>query len=425
MGNIDIYVDNENKDLIEIQRGYTTAAINSSFHSNLAYRPEFISNDYRQGKKVLSSIERELLNCDEFLISVAFITQNGIQALLGVFKELEQNQIPGKILTTDYQYFTEPGALKQLSKLRNIELRMYETGGQAEGFHTKGYIFREGEIYKLIIGSSNMTAAAITVNAEWNTKIVSAKEGQIARDVLNEFEKLWDSPHTKPLADVFDRYSDEYTKRKLIRKQHEQAVREAQADFEIYTLQPNQMQAAFVRNVVSLVHENQHKALLLSATGTGKTYASAFAARELNPKRILFVVHREQIAKQARESYRRVFGTSKTYGLISGSSRETDCDIIFSTMQMMSKPEIYQQFSPDSFDIAILDECHHSGSESYRRIMSYFKPGLWLGMTASPDTNNYDVYSIFDHNIAYEIRLQQALEEDLLCPFHYYLQIWK
>ncbi len=166
--------------------------------------------------------------------------------------------------------------------------------------------------------------------------------------------------------------------------------------------------------------KNVQKALLTSSTGTGKTLASAFAMREVHPERILFVVHREQIAKQALNSYRKVFGTEKTYGLLSGNHKDITADFIFATMQMMAKTEIHMQFKIDAFDVIILDECHHAGSESYQRIMSYFKPQFWLGMTASPDTNNYDIYDLFDHNIAYEIRLQQALEEDLLCPFHYF-----
>ena len=166
--------------------------------------------------------------------------------------------------------------------------------------------------------------------------------------------------------------------------------------------------------------KNVQKALLTSSTGTGKTLASAFAMREVHPERILFVVHREQIAKQALNSYRKVFGTEKTYGLLSGNHKDITADFIFATMQMMAKTEIHMQFEIDAFDVIILDECHHAGSESYQRIMSYFKPQFWLGMTASPDTNNYDIYDLFDHNIAYEIRLQQALEEDLLCPFHYF-----
>ena len=124
--------------------------------------------------------------------------------------------------------------------------------------------------------------------------------------------------------------------------------------------------------------------------------------------------------KEELKSFKRVFGTSKTYGLLSGNSREFGAEYLFATMQMMSKDEILSHYTPEEFDVIILDECHHAGAESYQKIMRYFKPKFWLGMTASPDTNQYDIYSIFNHHIAYEIRLQQALEEDLLCPFHYF-----
>lgn len=186
-----------------------------------------------------------------------------------------------------------------------------------------------------------------------------------------------------------------------------------------------------MKNIKELIEKRERKALLISATGTGKTYASAFALREMKPEKILFLVHREQIAKQALASYKKVFGNRRSdgstyrYALLSGgNSRDIEkmreADLIFATMQTMSKDNILRAFSPDAFSAICLDEAHHSGANSYRKIMDYFQPNFWLGMTASPETNRFDVYEIFDHNIAYEIRLQQALEEDLLCPFHYF-----
>lgn len=189
---------------------------------------------------------------------------------------------------------------------------------------------------------------------------------------------------------------------------------------EDYQLKPNKMQIAFVQSVMEMREKQIDRALLLSSTGTGKSLASAFMLREMGAKKALFIVHREQIAKQTLKSFKRVFGTSKTYGLLSGNNREFGAEYLFATMQMMSKDEILSHYIPEEFDVIILDECHHAGAESYQKIMRYFKPRFWLGMTASPDTNQYDIYSIFNHHIAYEIRLQQALEEDLLCPFHYF-----
>ena len=158
-----------------------TAYINGATASSLAYRPQFVSNNHKEGKKVLSSVEDELLACDQFQISVAFITMSGITPLLQTLKELEKKNIPGEILTTNYLNFSEPRALKKLNELQNITLKMYDVEAAKEGFHTKGYIFKKEEIYRIIIGSSNITSAALTYNREWNTKIVSTEDGEMAR----------------------------------------------------------------------------------------------------------------------------------------------------------------------------------------------------------------------------------------------------
>ena len=404
-----------------LEQGLASAFINRSISSNLAYKPQFVSNDYRQGKKVISSIEDELFSCDEFAISVAFITMGGITPLLQTLKELEKRGIPGRILTTDYLNFSEPRAMKTLAGLKNIELKMYVTEEAREGFHTKGYIFKKKELYRIIIGSSNMTQSALTTNREWNTKIVSAEQGEYAQDVLAEFEQLWDSPYALPYEKFIDKYSESYVCNKVIRKQKEIARKQEVVRLEEFTLKPNSMQVGFIANLQKLRESGQKKALLISATGTGKTYASAFALREENPGKALFLVHREQIAKQAIRSYEKVFGNTKSFGLLSGNSKEYDAEYLFSTMNMMARPEIYERFSPDEFQMIVIDEAHRTGAGSYQEIMKYFKPEFWLGMTASPErTDDFDVFEAFDHNIAYEIGLQQAMEENLLCPFHYF-----
>ena len=169
----------------DISSGLDTAFINSAINSNLAYRPEFVSNDYTQGKKVSVAIERELRHCDAFYISVAFITEGGLAPLKQVLAELRDKGIPGKILTTSYLTFTEPKALKSLADLSNVEVRVYDSTDEgASGFHTKGYIFKEEEIYRFIVGSSNMTASAFSVNKEWNTKLVSTSDGELLKELI-------------------------------------------------------------------------------------------------------------------------------------------------------------------------------------------------------------------------------------------------
>lgn len=397
-----------------IQSGLSTAFLDKNISSNVLYRPQFISNDYKNGRKVLSTIEDELLHCDSFLISVAFITMGGITPLLQTLRTLEDKGIHGKILTTDYLAFSDPKALDKLATFSNIELKMYLVPDSKNGFHTKGYIFQSNEIYKILIGSSNMTNTALTTNREWNTKIVSTKSGEFVSEMLDEFEELWNHPNTYSYNAFIGAYRVHYEEYKKVKPKEDIKLPSKQ-------LIPNSMQQAFISNLRKLRNENESKSLLISATGTGKTYASAFALQDQNPKKALFLVHREQIAKQALQSYRNVFGDTKTFGLLSGNSKDTDVDCLFATMQTMSKKEVYSSFAPDTFDTIIIDEAHRIGAKSYQEIMDYFNPKFWLGMSASPERmDDFDVYAAFDHNIAYEIRLQQALEENLLCPFHYF-----
>ena len=401
-----------------LREGFTTAYLDRTYSSNLAYKPQFISNNYKEGRKVLSSIEDELLSCKEFFISVAFITMGGITPLLQTLKELERRGIPGEILTTDYQNFSEPRALRKLAGLSNIKLRMYRTNEAQEGFHTKGYIFKNEELYRIIIGSSNLTLSALTKNREWNTKVVSTAQGEYTEELMAEFMELWNSKYTVAFDDFIEEYSLNY---QIIRNQRKIAKETQITSLEQYKLQPNSMQLGFIANLEKIRAAGETKALLISATGTGKTYASAFALREEEEKRVLFLVHREQIAKQAIISYKKVFGNTRSFGLLSGNSKDYDSDYLFATMQMMAKEEVIKKFRKDEFDTIVIDEAHRTGAASYQNIMRYFTPKFWLGMTASPErTDSFDVYTAFDHNIAYEIRLQKALEENLLCPFHYF-----
>ena len=399
-----------------------TAYINGATASSLAYRPQFVSNNHKEGKKVLSSVEDEFLACNQFQISVAFITMSGITPLLQTLKELEKKNIPGEILTTNYLNFSEPRALKKLNELQNITLKMYDVEAAKEGFHTKGYIFKKEEIYRIIIGSSNITSAALTYNREWNTKIVSTEDGEMAREIVQEFDSLWNSKYALDFDTFYESYREKY---KIIKHQRDVAKLDDITSIEKYKLEPNSMQVGFIKNLRKIQEAGARKALLISATGTGKTYASAFAMRELGFQRVLFLVHRNQIAKQAQKSFRKVFSGQVSMGLVTGKYQECDKDFIFATIQTLSKEENLHRYEKNAFDAIVIDEAHHSAANSYKKVLDYFEPKLWLGMTATPDKRDdnlegRNIYEIFNHQIAYEIRLQDAMEEDLLCPFHYF-----
>lgn len=414
--------ENPNSKLVD---GYKRAFIDSSVNAEPSFTPQFISN--ANGNKVLTEIEGELRECSSMLMSVAFITKGGITPLQGVLKELEAKNVPGKILTTDYLMFSDPAALDTLSGLKNLEVRMFRT--DSIGFHTKGYLFHNGDDIRIIVGSSNLTQNAITRNFEWNTKVIATAEGQYAKDIENEFNNVWDS------SVDYSQYREEYARQFQESRAQKAALNKIVSKLDLSysrVIEPNTMQREFMAEVRRLILSGQKRALLVSATGTGKTYASAFAVREMfagnlvTKKKVLFMSHREMINAQAERSYRTVMGNAFRAAQLSGNSQDMSviksADMVFATMNMMAKDDFRtRNFVPDEFSVIILDECHRSGSESYQRIIDYFTPQFLLGMSASPDrTDGFDVYSLFDHNIACEIRLQTALENDLLCPFHYF-----
>ena len=406
--------------------GYKRAFVDSKVVADPMYSPQLLTN--RGGQKVITAIEKELKGCDDLFISVAFITMGGIAPLLGTLKDLEKKGVKGRILTTDYLMFSDPLALDKLNSLNNLDVRIFKTGENDVGFHTKGYMFHNNGDLRIIVGSSNLTQNAITKNHEWNTRMVSTSDGQFALDIEEEFNNLWDT--SVCYSEYRDEYFAIYKNSKREREELGKLTRTLDLSY-AQVLQPNSMQEQFILNIEEIIHKGGKRALLISATGTGKTYASAFALRKLFTnklfpnKKALFLSHREQINKQALKSYKRIFGKNVPMELLSGNQNDIEKaksgEFLFSTMNMMARTDIMEQFKPNEYSVIVLDECHRSGAASYQRIINYFKPKLLLGMSASPErTDNFDVFSLFDHNIACEIRLQQALENDMLCPFHYF-----
>lgn len=395
----------------QIIQSVNTSFIDATIDSNEAYRPRLLYNDVHRGNTVLADIEREIQECDCFWFSVAFITKSGLVVIKEILKELQEKGVHGRILTTDYLNFTEPDALRELLRFANLEVRVFTE----EHFHTKGYMFQKGEKHNFIVGSSNMTQSALKANKEWNLRITSLEQGELILQANTEFELMWSNSIALSEDWIANTYEPIYKKEKFERRK--QKIERIKT----YTLKPNKMQAEATKALTHLRGEGKDKALLISATGTGKTYLSAFDVRNFKPGKMLFLAHREQILKQALESFKDVLGAQMKAGILSGNYHDINVDYLFATVQTMCKESVMQQFAADYFDYMIIDETHKAGAESYQRIIDYFKPGFMLGMTASPErTDGYDIFQLFDHNIAYEIRLQQAMEEDMLCPFHYF-----
>jgi len=391
-----------------LQTGY----VDKSILSNQAYQPTLLVNHKNPPKKVLSTLLHEFEHCQQFFISVAFVTTSGVAAIINKLKELEDKKIKGQILVSQYLNFTQPEALKRLGQFSNIELRIAVKGNA----HTKGYIFKNKAHYNLIVGSSNLTANALSTNKEWNIKLSALDDSGIVEKVLGEFNA--DFEKGIPVTEEYlARYEEIYQQQFLI--QRNTSVEHLAEALE--TISPNSMQIDALESLCNLRDEQKNKALIISATGTGKTYLSAFDAKTFNPKKLLFVVHRLTIANDALNTFRRVFGKEKSMGVYSGMRQELDCDFIFATVQTISKSKHLDNFDKSHFDYIIIDETHRSGADSYLRLLDYFEPKFLLGMTATPErTDGNDIFQLFDHNIAYEIRLSRAMEEEMLSSFHYY-----
>ncbi len=413
---------NDRGNFEELRRAINSAFIESEPDAFSSFEPSFLYNDKERHVKVLNAIREELSDCLSFSLSVAFITSSGYQLLKSAFKTLKERGIHGRILTTDYLAFTDPKALNDIRQnFPNIEIRMFKTGANHEdGFHTKGYIFEkaggDGRYYKAIIGSSNLTDKALTTNKEWNTSLISTKDGRFIQEVLREYDLLWQK--ATPLDEYIEQYRLIYEKQKAIDAKKEDFERSP------YVLTPNSMQIEFVNNLLSSIHRGDKRGLLISATGTGKTFASAFALRELNPKKVLFLAHRHLLLSQALSSYKRVLPVKKSLTIYNGGNiiEASSSDYLFATCSLIGREEHIRKFARDAFDVIVIDEVHRAASATYQRILEYFSPSYVLGMSATPERSDDQnaIFSLFDHNVLYEIRLKDALELDLLCPFHYY-----
>ncbi len=424
----------------EIQKALSVAFVNGETSSFSSIAPQFLYNDKNAHKKIIDALRNELRHATSFSFSVAFITRSGYQLLLESLKEAQLRGVKGRILTTDYLSFTDPDVLLDIKKnFPNIEVKIYKTSDEEnDGFHTKGYIFeqtRNGkQIYKLIIGSSNITANALSKNEEWNAELVSTKNGKMVNEVLDQFDILWKKASS--LDSYINIYKDIYEEQKRIALQREK-IRLPEI-----LLKPNHMQTSFAECLersytVGKDGNGDRRGLLISATGTGKTYASAFGVRRIKPKKVLFLAHRTQLLAQAIKAYQSVFPSEKKYALLTGErslaksltnvenfayENQNSYDFVFSTSDMLGNRSIHEKIDPALFDFIIIDEVHRAGSETYKKILDYFKPRYVLGMSATPERTDDPrcIYDLFDNNVLYEIRLADALDENLLCPFHYY-----
>lgn len=380
------------------------------------FGPKLLTNQFNN--QIWDQLRSELNDAEEFAFAVAFVTDVMVSNLKPLFRSLAARGVRGRLLTSTYQQFNQPDMFKELLKIKNLEVRI----ATVRGFHQKGYLFKHHDYQTAIIGSANLTASALMKNQnyEWSLKINSLNNGEIINQINHNFEAEWREARLLDegwLEDYRKSYQADHQAHRVV---HDYVTPEGpQKDSQ--QIKPNQMQKVALAEIAALRIAGKDRGLVVSATGTGKTYLGAFDVQAVKPKRMLFLAHREQILQKACRSFQNILGGNPAaYGLYTGDVRDKDAKYLFASVQTLSRDEHLHRFDPGTFDYILIDEVHHAGADSYQKVMGYFKPHFFLGMTATPErSDDFNIFNLFHYNVAYEIRLQQALELNMLAPFHY------
>ncbi|MCR5525691.1 MAG: DEAD/DEAH box helicase [Lactobacillus sp.] len=388
---------------ITIKNAILNGLYDRNYQGHQQLTPRLIGN---QDGTIWEMLRYELMNCKSFTWAVAFITSDMLTPLKVVLADLARHGICGTLITSNYLGFNSPQMFAELLKIPNLKVMVTTV----TGFHTKGYFFTHDDYSTALIGSANFTRAALLQNHETMLKVTSSKNSTLFSQITTGVSHLQSESH--PLT---KEWIANYAKNWQPPKANNDLKQSSQK------IIPNQMQRTALGEIQGLINRGAHRGLVISATGTGKTYLGAFAVKENQPQKFLYVVHREQVARKAMQSFSRVIGgPQKNFGLISSQHHDFSPRYLFATVQTLSQKKILEKLSPKMFDFILVDEAHRAAAPSYQRLMNHFKPKFWLGMTATPDRmDNQDVYGIFDYHIAYEIRLRDALSNDMLVPFHY------
>ncbi|MFB5195972.1 DEAD/DEAH box helicase family protein [Neobacillus sp. KR4-4] len=385
------------------------------------------------GVQLINNIEDAITIC----VLSSFVMKSGVYFLKNALKKAAQNGADIKIFTGDYLYITQPEALEELLSIdERIKVRIWKSNGGS--FHPKAYLFQTNEHDVLYIGSSNLSRSALYQGIEWNVGVSDAKD--IFDEAQAEFLKLYYAEQTVPLnketlVEYRSRYDEYHRKNPNLAKKWSEleelelmlpnkkeepeptaTIMEPAADYG--EIQPRFAQIEALEELKKTLEEEYNKALVVMATGLGKTYLAGFFSKNFN--KVLFIAHREEILNQARDSFKKIM-PEKRYGMYNGKLKESNADAIFASIYTLSMKSHLEQFSPGEFDLIIIDEFHHAAADSYQRALDYFQPKFLLGITATPDRNdNKDVYAICDGNVAFRLDFLEAIERKWLAPFKYF-----
>lgn len=376
-------------------------------------------------------------------LCVSFLMESGVKLILEELRTAAQRGVPIRILCGNYLGITQPSALYLLKDALGgcADLRFFTQAGRS--FHPKAYFFSYGDSGdgvdpdEVFVGSSNLSRSALTDGIEWNYRLTSETDRESLQAFRDEFEHLFEQEAVIIDDNLLRAYARNWKRPRVYRDLEEneedlerkdegnassegQAVAEAERPYQVTkALEPRGPQVEALIELENSRKQGATRALVQAATGVGKTYLAAFDSRPY--KRVLFVAHREEILRQAEESFRAV-RPEDTTGFFGQREKNTQADLIFASVQTLGKEKYLESyFKPDDFDYIVIDEFHHAVTDNYRRIVDYFHPRFLLGLTATPERmDGRNIYEICDYNVPYTIDLEHAIDRGILSPFRYY-----
>ena len=388
--------------------------------NEIEYETEALTGGQDKRMYLYYQLLNSLKKADSVDIVVSFLMESGVRMLLGELDNALKRGAKIRILTGNYLGITQPSALYLIKhKLgEQVDLRFYNEKNRS--FHPKSYMFHYKDYSTIYIGSSNISRSALTSGIEWNYRFSSKTDSHNYEKFYNTFLDLFEHHSVVIDDDELKRYSKNWHRPAVSKDLDRYDLQDNETTNNIALFEPRGAQIEALCALENTRAEGAGRALVQAATGVGKTYLAAFDSKDY--ERVLFVAHREEILKQAAQSFKNV-RNSDDYGFFDGESKCTDKSVIFASVATLGRSEYLNNkyFASDYFNYIVIDEFHHAVNDQYQRIVNYFKPQFLLGLTATPERmDGRNIYEICDYNVPYEISLKEAINKGMLVPFHYY-----